>query len=399
MRRHEINALHVIVYALMLVLFVAGLSSLRSGGEKQSTPTAASVLIVEPGMRVADFGVRNHLSDPVLKNVFHLKGTADFNRGINTFGLSGEQIRALTSRALILNAEESSKSWPKIALKFGLWLGFLVTAFVFMRREAMTPILRKTMYLAAVIVFGIALGSDPNPMGTVKDAIALYGSYHIIFPPRLAAFLVFIATVMLANKFICAWGCQFGTLQDLVFRLNRNHQDTRGILPQYKPPFVFTNTVRIIFFITFVGAALIWSFDVIKPIDPFKIFMPRMMLIGGGIFLIGILSASLFIYRPWCHFFCPFGLAGWLAEKLSVYKIAVNYQTCIGCETCAKACPSTVMHAILKRDTVIPDCFACGTCIQACPTRSIQFRCGKRMKPPIDNETIPPAKELKHRVP
>jgi len=390
MRMHEIPALHVIAYTIVVALLVTGLSGLRSKGETPSTPVADSVLIVEPGMRVADFGVRNHLPATVLKKVFHLKDAADFNRGIDTLGLSGDQIRARTSRALILNAEESSKSWPKIALKFGLWLGFLLTAFVFMRREAMTPIRRKAMYVAAVIVFGIVLGSDPNPMGTVKDAIALYGSYHIIFPPRLAAFLVFIATVMLANKFICAWGCQFGTLQDLVFRLNRNLQDTRGILPQYKPPFVFTNTVRIIFFITFVGAALFWSFDMIKPIDPFKIFMPRMMLIGGGIFLIGILSASLFIYRPWCHFFCPFGLAGWLAEKLSVYKIAVNYQTCIGCETCAKACPSTVMRAILKQDTVIPDCFACGTCIQACPTRSIQFRCGKRMNPPMNNEAIPP---------
>ena len=390
MRIHEIPALRVMVCALVLILLVTILSGLRPNGEKPSNPIAASVLVVEPGMHVADFGMRNHLPDPILNKVFPLESTSDFNRGIDTFGLSGDQIRARTTRALTLQAEEGSKSWPKIALKFGLWLGFLITAFVLMRRRAVTPLIRKGLYLAAVAVFGIALGSDPNPMGTVKDAIALYGAHHIIFPPRLMAFLVFIFTVILANKFICAWGCQFGTLQDLLFRLNRNTQDTRGILPQYKPPFLFTNTVRIAFFTIFVCGALIWSFDLIKPIDPFKIFVPGTMLLGGAVFLAGILCASLFIYRPWCHFFCPFGLAGWLAEKLSVYKVAVDYHTCIGCGTCAKACPSTVMRVILKQDAVIPDCFACGTCIQVCPTRSIRFRPGKRMKPPMNNETIPP---------
>lgn len=384
MRIHEIPALRVLIYALVLVVLVTGLSGLRSGGERPSPPVATIMLIVEPGMRVADFGIRNHLPDPVLKKVFHLNDTADFNREIDRFGMSGDQIRALTTRALILQAEEASKSWPKIALKFGLWLVFLITAFVLMRREAMTPRIRKGMYLAAVAVFGIALGSDPNPMGTVKDAIALYGAHHIIFPPRLMAFMVFILAVILANKFICAWGCQFGTLQDLLFRLNRNARDTRGILPQYKPPFLFTNMVRIAFSTAFVCAALVWSFDMIRPIDPFRIFAPGNMLVAGAVFLAGILCASLFIYRPWCHLFCPFGLAGWLAEKVSVYKVAVDHRTCIGCEACAKACPSTVMRAILKQDAVIPDCFACGTCIQVCPTRSIQLRHGKRMEPPRD---------------
>ena len=60
----------------------------------------------------------------------------------------------------------------------------------------------------------------------------------------------------------------------------------------------------------------------------------------------------------------------------------VNYETCVACESCAKACPSTVMDAILKRERTIPDCFACGTCISTCPTGSIEFKSGKRNVPP-----------------
>jgi NAD-dependent dihydropyrimidine dehydrogenase PreA subunit len=85
--------------------------------------------------------------------------------------------------------------------------------------------------------------------------------------------------------------------------------------------------------------------------------------------------------------FCPFGLVGWLAEKISVFKIQVNYDTCISCRTCEKACPSTVMGAILLRDRILPDCFACGSCINVCPTNSIRLAAGKRRRPPAGKFT------------
>jgi NAD-dependent dihydropyrimidine dehydrogenase PreA subunit len=72
----------------------------------------------------------------------------------------------------------------------------------------------------------------------------------------------------------------------------------------------------------------------------------------------------------------------WLVEKISIYRIKVNYDTCVACRTCARSCPSTVMDAILTRTRAIPDCFACGTCIEVCPTGSIRFLRGKRAMPP-----------------
>src|SRR3989339_52361 len=131
-------------------------------------------------------------------------------------------------------------------------------------------------------------------------------------------------------------------------------------------------------FLIFTMAAFVWATDLIEQIDPFKIYKPAAIGIGGGIFLGLILIAALFVYRPWCQFFCPFGLVGWLIEKVSLFRIVVNHETCIGCRSCEKACPSTVMGAILKRDRMIPDCFACGTCIEVCPTGSIRLAAGKR---------------------
>ena len=152
---------------------------------------------------------------------------------------------------------------------------------------------------------------------------------------------------------------------------------------QVKFPFLLTNTVRIAFLMIFTLVAFIWGTDIIDPIDPFKIYKPAYLGIIGAGFVGLLLILSLFIYRPWCHLFCPFGLAGWLVEKISRVRISVDYDTCIACEKCANTCPSTVMGAILKRNKkTIPDCFACYTCVQVCPTDSIRFSTRKRTFPP-----------------
>nr|WP_282433750.1 4Fe-4S binding protein [Desulfosporosinus sp. I2] len=59
-----------------------------------------------------------------------------------------------------------------------------------------------------------------------------YAIKGIIFPPRLIALLVFLLVVFLANKFICAWACQFGTLQDFIFQSNCNSKDKRKVYRQ-----------------------------------------------------------------------------------------------------------------------------------------------------------------------
>ena len=98
------------------------------------------------------------------------------------------------------------------------------------------------------------------------------------------------------------------------------------------------------------------------------------VIVLAGVMLI----AAPFIYRPWCHLICPFGMVSWFFEKLAVYRIKVNYHECIACDLCERACPSTVMGAILKRDRVIPDCFSCGNCIDSCPTNAIRLSVSRR---------------------
>ncbi|MEW6262726.1 MAG: 4Fe-4S binding protein [Thermodesulfobacteriota bacterium] len=368
---------------LLIALLVIGslVSASLWGGKSEKLPEFQTITIQDE-MTLAEFGRQNNVPNPILKKVFALTSTDDLGKNINDFGMSREEIKEKTKKALVLNAEEASKNWFKIPLKFAVWLVFLGLVFALMRKNLITPKTRKLLYLVSVTVFGIILGSDPSAMGTVKDAIHLYAVEGVIFPPRMIAFTLFLLTVLLANKYICSWGCQAGVLQDLIFRLGRNAQDAKGVVRQYKPSFLLTNSVRVLFLFTFTIAAVLWGLDIIDPVDPFKIYKPAVLTVSGLAFIAGLLILSLLVYRPWCHFFCPFGLVGWFVEKISLFKIKLNYETCIACGACEKACPSTVMGAILRRKRVIPDCFSCATCIGVCPTGSISFASGKRSRPP-----------------
>ncbi len=340
-------------------------------------------------MTVAEFAETNALSTPLLKEIFNLSSQEQLQQPITDFGMSLEQITEKANKKHALATEDATKNWFKIPLKFALWFLFMIIFFVLLRKKKITKKTRIILYGLSFTIFGVILGADPSPMGTVKDAIVLFASKGVIFKPRMIAFSIFILMVILANKSICAWGCQLGTLQDFIFRLNRNSKDTgQGALPQIKIPFVISNSIRILFLIALIWIAFVWAYDISHEIDPFKIFKPMKMSIVGWIFIIGTLVLSLFVYRPWCHLFCPFGLTGWLFEKLSLFRIKVDYDKCISCQACEKACPSPVMGAILKRDkVVIPDCFSCGNCIESCPTDAVSFAFGKREKPPAGKLT------------
>ena len=378
------SGLQVAAAAAGLVLLVLALSMASNAlwGMKQEHGAERPVMLLfRPDATIAGFGVENGLSSKVLMDAFGLREPAELSRKVSGLGLTDEEITARVRKATAMSSEYGSKNWVKIPIKLALWVVMVIVAFRLMRRSAVTSTVRAWMYLAAVLVFGVILGNEPSPMNTLTDTVAIFGQKGIIFPPRAVVLAAFLIIVVAANKFICAWGCQFGTLQDLLFRLNRDG-DERGILKQYKLPFAVTNTVRAAVFILFLSLALGWGLDIIAPVNPFKVYMPAAVTTTGGIMLGLLLPAALFIYRPWCHLFCPFGFLGWIAEKASRFKVQVNYDTCIACEQCATSCPSTVMGAILKRDRTLPDCFACGTCIEACPTRSIEFRSGPRQAPP-----------------
>lgn len=285
---------------------------------------------------------------------------------IQSLNISPDQARQIIRKLLVIGTEEKSKNWKLIVLKFALWWTVVISAIVLLKRKWVTPRRRTWMLAGAFIVFGILLGSDPSPMGTVKDAIALYGAERAIFPPRLIAFVIFTLMVVVGNKLICGWGCQFGTLQDWLYQVS-------PVKKKIRLPFRVTNSIRISVVILFAIVALAIPYDFIGPIDPFKIFEPSHLTVISAIFIAALLAASLFMYRPWCTLACPFGLTGWLAERLSLFRIRWNQDACIQCGACRKVCPTEHAGDLLDGTGTKADCYSCAACLAVCPTGALQY--------------------------
>jgi len=264
---------------------------------------------------------------------------------------------------------------PLVLAKFVLWLVVVVVATVLLRRRQVSARVRIAFLLGGTLVFGFVFGLltpegslDPNPVFSVRNllriligakpgALPAAGRAQQMIAPVAGMLLVLLGLVWASNKSLCGWGCPLGLLQDLLHRVR---------LPKWKPSFRLSNSVRVVAFAALVIGIAAAGLDWIGWIDPFQIFR---LNLGAAIAVFGglLLVASLFIYRPWCQFLCPFGLLGWVVEQFSLLRPRINRQACRNCQKCVRACPTQAMADNYAGKVVRADCFACGACLMACP--------------------------------
>lgn len=230
---------------------------------------------------------------------------------------------------------------------------------------------------AALALTGLWLGKAPNPMeSVVKLAKAAVGIFSNPLPIILG-FGFFCLLAVVGNKVICGWGCPFGALEELFFELplGRKIKDLR----RKQLPFKVTNTVRIILFVLFiliitgnVGAkkgTVIYHY-----INPFNLFDFQFALVSVILSIVLFSIGSLFIYRPFCQFVCPFGLVSWVLERLSLTKVTVDRETCTECRVCVSACPLEAMKGRLDQHKAPADCFSCARCLRSCDHDALHYR-------------------------
>jgi len=252
---------------------------------------------------------------------------------------------------------------PLTLSKFALWIVVVAIATVLLSRRKVTTKVRLAFVVGGVLIFGfvygllIQAGANPNPVFSLRTLLTSTLVQHRLLLPIAAMLIALLLMVFVSNKSICGWGCQLGLLQDLLHRVP---------LPKWKPPFWLSNSVRIISFVALIAGLLVAGVDWIKGVDPFQLFSLKFTL-GIALLSAVVIVASLFIYRPWCQFLCPFGLVGWLVEQVSLLRPRINRDVCKSCQLCVKACPTHAMEHHYEGKKIHADCFACGACIEACP--------------------------------
>jgi polyferredoxin len=269
--------------------------------------------------------------------------------------------------------QEGEKKKEGVGLPLALYAILCLVALFLLRGKKLTNPLAIWILVPSLLIFGVFFRANPEPVRAIVQVFQSLALGMLDLRTTLLVLLAFALMTFIGVKLVCGWGCPVGTLQELLYRL-----PVLNKIKKKRVPFWFSNSVRVAFFAFF----LILVFGLISGIqdqslyryfNPFRLFEWNFR-VTAPIFVILIFGLSLFNYRPYCMFVCPFGLFSWLIQDLSIFKIRVSKDTCLDCGKCGRACPTRAAEGILEGKTFKADCFSCARCLNACPNDSLDYR-------------------------
>ncbi len=204
----------------------------------------------------------------------------------------------------------------------------VVTWFVLKKRS------RKGVFWTSVftlLYFGFYREGCICSIGSIQNVVL--GIFDPTYAIPLTALLFFLLPLIFSlffGRMFCAGACPLGAIQDIVvlkpIELSKWIQKVLGLIPYL-----------------YLGLAVLYAATksefIICRYDPFVGFFrfdaPFNMLILGILFLV----VGIFVARPYCRFFCPYGvLLGWMS-KFSSKHMTITPAACIQCKLCANSCP------------------------------------------------------------
>jgi len=186
--------------------------------------------------------------------------------------------------------------------------------------------------LAGLLWFGLFRQGCPCPVGTVQDVIALaINPAAVIDFAELIFFLLPLVAALFWGRLYCGGACPLGAVQELLFLRKLS-------IPS--PLAATLGTVPVFVLGVIVAAAWTGAPNAACRTDPFlPVFHPG-GISGRWLLSASFLAVSLLVYRPYCRFFCVYGLMQKLASKLSGNGPSISPDSCLGCGVCSDTCPA-----------------------------------------------------------
>ena len=256
------------------------------------------------------------------------------------------------------------------------------------------------VFLAGWNLFGGTVGGD-NAMGTPAD-VFFYGSLSsssifginlldpfaflqyvvasksIALDSLLAVFPVLVFYGLIRGRAFCGWTCPVNLLLEIIdwIRLKLKIKVEERVLPRHAKVYVAAGVLVL---------SLVLSFPVFEALSPIS-FINKGLIFGslvGGITLLAVILVELFWgHRVWCRALCPLGGFYEVVGKVGLLNVAIDNETCIGCNKCKKAClcdPEILDAPVAGEDVIVRagDCMLCGKCIEACPVEALSIKIGR----------------------
>jgi polyferredoxin len=218
------------------------------------------------------------------------------------------------------------------------------------------------------------------PIGSLQAVVG--GEKHQVSFYILGFMMLF---GILLGRFICGFLCPFGWIQDLIYKI-KSHKIK--VPKKIDKPLRFLKYIILVVFVLLLPMFLTNKYGIASPYfckyicpagtlgagipltvlnEPLRsglgfLFIWKLLILGI------ILLSSLFIYRPFCKYFCPLGAFYALFNKISFYQMHVDHSKCIQCGACMRQCK---MQVNVLQNINSTECIRCGECKAVCPTNAI----------------------------
>ncbi len=182
--------------------------------------------------------------------------------------------------------------------------------------------------------------------------------------------IVFALAIFLGPVF-CGFICPFGTFQEWIGKIGKKiwKKKYNTFIPRKIHNILIWFRYIVLIMVVYITAKS--GYLVFSEIDPYNAlftFWTEDVSIKALVALIVVLIATLFVERPWCKYACPYGALLGLSNKIRIFKIKRNKNTCINCNRCSNTCP--MMIDVAQKEVVTNlQCISCFECTseRSCP--------------------------------
>lgn len=216
------------------------------------------------------------------------------------------------------------------------------------------------------------------PLGALQNTLA--GG---TIPFFITGFL--LLTGALLGRTVCSFLCPFGLLQEILYKIpSKKIIRTKKLLAVTRKASLLKYVILLVLCIAMpiafclrngLGSPFFCSWlcpqGTVSAGWPLVLLNESLRSAAGRLFVwksavaLGIIVWSVFMFRPFCRFFCPLGAIYSFFNRTAIFGIKVDASKCTNCGACVAACKMDALH-INDRE-----CIRCGDCKAACKTGAL----------------------------